>query len=95
MPSLTNPKPLTPAAPNDMSIAECYTRLDDFLANNRLVNSFKIEDDNHGMGMISTLNTEAPKQAINVRLDGSTIRNYMLNNGFKCDANNQYICNRD
>lgn len=93
MPSLTNSKPLTPAAPNDMSTAECYSRLDTFLSNNNQANSFKIEDDNHGMGMISTLNT--PKQAINVRLDGSTIRNYMLNNGFKMDNSNEYICNRN
>jgi hypothetical protein len=94
MPSLVNSQPPTPSAPSDMTIAECYIRLDEFLAKNANIKDFKIEDDNHGMGMISTLNGNAPKQAINVRLGQSNIRNYLLNNGFQCADNNTSICSR-
>jgi hypothetical protein len=79
MPSLNN-KPSTPAAPNDMTTADSYERIADFLNKNPTVQQFEVEDDNHGMGMISTL--EGQRQAINMRLDQSTIRNYMVNNGF-------------
>lgn len=82
---------MTPAAPNDMSIAESYARIDDFLSKNASVRSFKVEDDNHGMGMISTLGET--KQAVNMRLDQSTIRNYLVNNnGFQLSG--EFICSR-
>lgn len=93
MPSLAHSQPPTPSAPNDMTIADCYIRLDEFLSKNATIKDFKIEDDNHGMGMISTWNN-APKQAINVRLGQSSIRNYLLNNGFQCADNNTSICSR-
>lgn len=94
MPSLANSQPPTPAAPGDMTTADCYIRLDDFLSKNAAVKDFKIEDDNHGMGLVSTLNSSTPKQAINVRLTESSIRNYLLNNGFQCADNNASICSR-
>jgi hypothetical protein len=83
MPSLTNNKPITPAAPNDMTIADSYERIDEFISKNPTVTSFKVQDDNHGMGMLSTLGQQGRTQAINMRLDQSTIRNYMINNGFQ------------
>lgn len=91
MPSLTNSKPPAPAAPNDMTIAESYARIDEFLNKNSAVTEFKVEDDNHGMGMISTVGA-AQKQAVNMRLEQSTIRNYMINNGFQFTSDS--ICAR-
>lgn len=85
MPSLANNKPPTPAAPNDMTTADSYQRIDEFLNKNPTVQQFKVEDDKHGMGMISTIvnnGEQGPRQAINMRLDESTIRNYLVNNGF-------------
>lgn len=91
MPSLINSKPLAPAAPNDMTMADSYARIDEFLDKNTGVQSFKVEDDNHGMGMISTVgNTQ--RHAINMRLDQSTIRNYLVNNGFELTSDS--ICSR-
>lgn len=91
MPSLTNSKPMTPAAPNDMTIADSYARIDEFISKNPTVKSFKVEDDNHGMGMLSTVGT-SQKQAVNMRLDQSTIRNYLVNNGFS--FTNDSVCSR-
>ena len=45
MPSLTNTQPLTPSAPNDMTTADCYVRIDQFLNNNASIKNFKIDDD--------------------------------------------------
>lgn len=87
MPSLSNTQPLTPSAPNDMTTADCYVRIDQFLNNNASIKDFKIEDDNHGMGMISTADSNSSKQAINMRLSQSAIGNYLINNGFQCTNN--------
>lgn len=89
MPSTSNIN-TTPAAPNDMTIAESYARIDSFINKYTGNTTFKVEDDNHGMGMISTV--EEPKQAINMRLDQSTIRNYLINNGFQFKDN---LCSRE
>lgn len=88
MPSLSNSQPLAPSAPNDMATADCYVRIDQFLNKNPAIKNFKIEDDNHGMGMISTADPNAPKQAINMRLSQSTIGNYLINNGFQPASDN-------
>ncbi|GAN06234.1 hypothetical protein MAM1_0116c05714 [Mucor ambiguus] len=88
MPSLSNSQPLAPAAPSDMTTADCYVRIDQFLNKNPSIKQFKIEDDNHGMGMISTADSNAPKQAINMRLSQSTIGNYLMNNGFQRASDN-------
>ncbi|KAG2206100.1 hypothetical protein INT47_003749 [Mucor saturninus] len=90
MPSTSNSKPLTPAAPNDMTIADSYARIDEFINKNAGEQKFKVEDDNHGMGMISTVGDH--KKAVNMRLDGSTIRNYLINNGFQFGDDS--ICSR-
>ncbi|KAG1451079.1 hypothetical protein G6F46_009828 [Rhizopus delemar] len=83
MPSLTNREPITPTAPNDMTIAECYSRLENFLRQHSDIKQFKVEDDRHGMGMVSTLD---PIYATNIRLNERTICNFMLNNGFQQDG---------
>ena len=82
MPIPTTEAKNTPAAPGDMSTSDCYARIDDFLNKNNSAQSFHIEDDNHGMGMISTSGQPGQKQAVNMRLDQSTIKNYMTNKGF-------------
>ncbi|CEG80591.1 hypothetical protein RMATCC62417_14902 [Rhizopus microsporus] len=91
MPSLNNTEPTTPAAPNDMTIAECYDRLETFLNKYPEIKQFRIEDDRHGMGLISTFQS-SPVHAINVRLNQRVIRNFMLNNGF--EAENEEILSR-
>jgi hypothetical protein len=88
MPSFNNTPP-APGAPNDMSTLDSFNRLEEFLKKNNNVGQFKVEDDNHGMGMLSTVS--APKQAVNVRLNQTAISNFMLNNGFNC---NESICTR-
>lgn len=79
-------------APNDMSTTDAYNRIHEFVSKNSNIKEFKIEDDNHGMGMISTLGSQEPKQAVNMRLDQSTIRNYMVQNGFQAISDS--ICSR-
>ncbi|KAL9542833.1 hypothetical protein PS6_009595 [Mucor atramentarius] len=81
MPSLSNSQPLAPSAPNDMTTADCYVRIDQFLNKNPAIKNFKIEDDNHA-------DPNAPKQAINMRLSQSTIGNYLINNGFQPASDN-------
>ncbi|CEP14597.1 hypothetical protein [Parasitella parasitica] len=95
MPSLTNSHPFTPSAPNDMTTADCYVRIDQFLNNNASTKSFKVEDDNHGMGMISTADANSPKYATNMRLSQSAIGNYLINNGFQCTSNDASIYTRE
>ncbi|CAO3703983.1 unnamed protein product [Rhizopus stolonifer] len=86
MPSLSNIEPTTPAAPNDITTAESYVRLENFLNEHAEVKQFKVEDDRHGMGMVTTFYS-SPVRATNIRLSQRVIRNFMLSNGFQSERN--------
>ncbi|OBZ83655.1 hypothetical protein A0J61_08294 [Choanephora cucurbitarum] len=92
MPSST-PKFPTESAPNDASLADSFLKIDHFLTENAGVQQFKVEDDNQGMGMISTVDGDS-KKAVNVRLDKNSIQGYLLHNGFERASDNDSVCTR-
>ncbi|RCH79934.1 hypothetical protein CU098_004847 [Rhizopus stolonifer] len=92
MPSST-PKFPTASAPNDATTADSLLKIDHFLTENTGVQLFKVEDDNQGMGMISTVDAPS-KKAVNVRLDKNSIQGYLLHNGFERSDDDESICRR-
>lgn len=85
MPGIINPTTTcTLTSPYEMSPAESYERLQQFLDTYDTTQRFTVDDNNHDMGLLCAHLPSGEIRATTARLNREQISNFMRSHGFQC-----------